>query len=1135
MIPNFLNLINLGDKMSKLSLLADKKLPGDMSAISVLGATTGAKVHIMSSLPLKKLIIVPDHLAGQSLTEKLGGYLGSRVAYLPSRDDVLLSKKQRVQADKRRILALSAVRQNMVDVLIASVDALLQTVPSPDILDRFSVTIDCDQEHEPLEIVKDLTTAGYARQDMIGEMGDIALRGDILDVWFDHDKAVRIEFFDDLVENIYIIDPNTQSKIEKIDNITLTPMSEFLLGENDIDSARQQLIGKSCQTALDTNSMLHVGALNPLASWGLPFFGDSVGFVTDYFVDNAVVLFDEPKLVHDKIEILTKEFGNRHKKLLEENEVTEQHKNLLLNTNEVKRRTLLMRKVAFSELNLSNPMFETRMQIRPKSKPVIKYYLDHEQLKSDIKTFMINGFKIVFCAGDETKSRAIISSLNGLDIPAVFGQTGDEVAPVLVTPLGIKNGFVYPDLKIIVIGTLECVGKVAKKQFSPNQHFTPPKQGDYVVHSVHGIGCCEGTTMMKNGDFEKEFVVLRYAGGDKVFVACDQMDNLTKFIGEEHPRLNKIGGKEFQKEKEKVKASLRKLAINLLEVYKKRELEKGVIYSADTDAIKEFEDSFEYTETADQLNAIADIKSDMQSGKIMDRLIVGDVGFGKTEVAFRAMFKTVQEAKQAVLLAPTTILARQHFENLAPRLEKFGIKCALLTRLQSASENKQTMQDLQSGDVQIVVATHKVLSREISFFDLGLLVVDEEQRFGVEHKEKLKEKFPTLNILTLSATPIPRTLNMSLSGIRDISLLETAPEGRLEVQTYLVPYSDTVVLDAISTEYRRGGQTLILLNNIDQLDIFKNHIASRLDGDIKILSAHGQLSPLELESRIAKFYKKEYDVLIATTIIENGLDLPDANTLIVLDSDRFGLSQLHQLRGRVGRRGALAHAYFTVPENKIISENADKRLRALEANSEIGSGFRIALSDLSIRGAGSLLGAEQHGHIERVGYEMYIKMLNQAVYEARNGVEYEEHKDVEMKIDAPAFIPDGYMSEREKLRTYTDISRLATKRDRDNLLQRVEDAYGQYSVSLSNLANIALLKNLAKQYDVKRVMINKNGAGVFFYDQSMFKRENLMCAVSDNADKVMIASTIPPSLLFDVKPYSVERKLEILVDFFANI
>ncbi|UKI21997.1 MAG: transcription-repair coupling factor [Christensenella sp.] len=888
--------------------------------------------------------------------------------------------------------------------------------------------------------------------------------------------------------------------------------------------------------AAEAKERLSVGACDPSLVWALPFMQGATAPIFDYLDKTDVIVFDEPKVVCDKLQILIKEFDGRIKNLLEGGEILACHKDVYITLSEIRRRLMFVRKLSFCALSLNNQLFEPKYIIEPKTKPVTKYYLDPQTIVQDLRTFVLNGTKTLLACGSKERAKSVIESLRENDVYATYSEDGNDDGTILATPMAVETGFIYPAQKVCLVGVSECIGKHRSEDglSHSKEQALAPVAGDYVVHRIHGVGLCEGTTILKTGDFEKEYIVLKYKDGDTLYVATDQMNNLQKFIGEESPALNKLGGKEFEREKEKVRKSVRKLAVNLVELYAKREKQRGFKYSPDTVWQKEFEDNFEYEETPDQLKAIADIKQDMETGRIMDRLLVGDVGFGKTEVAFRAMFKTVLDSKQAVLLAPTTILARQHYENLIKRLEPFGIKCGLLTRLQSTKETQDLLDGLKKGTVHMVIATHKVLAKTVEFHDLGLLVLDEEQRFGVDHKEKLKEKYPLVNVLTLSATPIPRTLNMSLTGVRDISMLETAPRGRLPVQTYVVGYSDALCVDAITRELARGGQTLILLNNVEALDPYASKLRS-LCPDARIITAHGQMLPGQLEERMSAFYDKEFDVLVATTIIENGIDLPDANTLIVIDSGRFGLSQLYQLRGRVGRRGALAHAYFTVPENGALTDTAQKRLNTLLENTDIGSGFKVALADLSIRGAGNLLGAEQSGHIEKVGYEMYLELLDEAVQEVKTGVKKQEIKDVEMKVDAAAFINDSYISGRDKLRVYKQISKVASVSARDSLVKELEQVYGPVDLPLENLINVALLKNLASNYGVSKIIINRNGAGANFYDADVFKNESLMNAVAKNSGSVVLTTTIPPSMIFEVNKLTAEQKLARLIDFFANI
>lgn len=1113
--------------------LTDEKL----SAVSVLRVCEGAKVHIISQIPTKKLVVCSDSLGAKSLFRKLKGW-GIKVDYLPYRDDVLIARKSfSSQNVRERTCTLSDMACGDFDVVVTSADSLLQLFPKKELVKEFSVSVAKEDLISPQALADRLALAGYKRQTMIADAGDFAVRGDIVDVYSTNGTAYRINFFDELVEDIKVIDVETMLSSNDVESVRFAPASDVILSEKDYDDAREKLdFYRDVKYAAEAKERLSVGACDPSLVWALPFMQGAIAPIFDYLDKTDVIVFDEPKVVCDKLQILIKEFDGRIKNLLEGGEILACHKDVYITLSEIRRRLMFVRKLSFCALSLNNQLFEPKYIIEPKTKPVTKYYLDPQTIVQDLRTFVLNGTKTLLACGSKERAKSVIESLRENDVYATYSEDGNDDGTILATPMAVETGFIYPAQKVCLVGVSECIGKHRSEDglSHSKEQALAPVAGDYVVHRIHGVGLCEGTTILKTGDFEKEYIVLKYKDGDTLYVATDQMNNLQKFIGEESPALNKLGGKEFEREKEKVRKSVRKLAVNLVELYAKREKQRGFKYSPDTVWQKEFEDNFEYEETPDQLKAIADIKQDMETGRIMDRLLVGDVGFGKTEVAFRAMFKTVLDSKQAVLLAPTTILARQHYENLIKRLEPFGIKCGLLTRLQSTKETQDLLDGLKKGTVHMVIATHKVLAKAVEFHDLGLLVLDEEQRFGVDHKEKLKEKYPLVNVLTLSATPIPRTLNMSLTGVRDISMLETAPCGRLPVQTYVVGYSDALCVDAITRELARGGQTLILLNNVEALDPYASKLRS-LCPDARIITAHGQMLPGQLEERMSAFYDKEFDVLVATTIIENGIDLPDANTLIVIDSGRFGLSQLYQLRGRVGRRGALAHAYFTVPENGALTDTAQKRLNTLLENTDIGSGFKVALADLSIRGAGNLLGAEQSGHIEKVGYEMYLELLDEAVQEVKTGVKKQEIKDVEMKVDAAAFINDSYISGRDKLRVYKQISKVASVSARDSLVKELEQVYGPVDLPLENLINVALLKNLASNYGVSKIIINRNGAGANFYDADVFKNESLMNAVAKNSGSVVLTTTIPPSMIFEVNKLTAEQKLARLIDFFANI
>ena len=1140
-IPRRLDISSFGEGLPELLSFGRLRAPsGGVNSLGVVKVTDGAKAHLIASVPAAKICVTADMLAAKALAARLSGYCDGRVAVLPPRDDVLVYRRGFSAARSReRAAALAAFLFGEADTLVVSAESLMQLCPSPEVFGGAAVLFEKNAEMSPTTAADRLAAAGYSRQEMIADEGDFALRGDILDIYPAGGQPHRIDFFDETVDAVKRIDPVTMLAVEDKERLLVPPAGDVLFSAADAERVRKTLYPRrdNAVAALLSDG-LRVGVCPASYAWLAPFSRDNSATLFDYLPADrpSVVVVDEPKSVADKFSVVGKEFRGRLERLAEAGEILPEHSACLIAEHEIKRRFTLCRKIYFSSLDAGNPLFDAGRLLTPRTRPVTKYYLSPQSLTQDAKTFALNGVKTLICAGNRERAKALRDSLYSEGVYAEVSDDGEGEAAILVTPLKIEAGVIYPAEKVAVIGVSECVGKhKGEDVLRPKTQFIAPKAGDYVVHKVHGIGICEGTTILRSGEFDKEYIVLRYRDGDTLYVAADQTDNLQKFVGEENPRLSKLGGKEFAREKEKVRKSVKKLAFDLLQLYAVREKQKGFAYSPDTVWQKEFEDAFEYEETDDQLKAIAAVKQDMESGKIMDRVVVGDVGFGKTEVAFRAMFKTALDGKQSVLLAPTTILARQHYENLSARLAPFGIKCGLLTRLQSKEQNAETVRALADGSLLFVIATHKVLSKDTVFKDLGLLVLDEEQRFGVNHKEALKQRYPLVNVLTLSATPIPRTLNMALSGVRDISLLETAPKGRLPVQTYVIPYSDALAADAIERECGRDGQTLVLLNDIAALDNYAAALKRILPEEVRIITAHGQMAPHELEKRIAAFYEKQYDVLIATTIIENGIDLPDANTLIVIDSGRFGLSQLYQLRGRVGRRGALAHAYFTVPSHGGVTETAEKRLRVLLENTELGSGFRVALSDLSIRGAGNLLGAEQHGHIEKVGYEMYIELLNEAVEELRTGKRPAERKEVDMKVDVPAYIASEYVGGRDKMRIYKRIAEVDSPAARRELVEELTEVYGEVKEPLANLIDISLLKNLAAGFDVGKVTVTRSGAGVSFRDAEVFRDEAVMKAVSERQKEMVLTSTVPPALIFDVKGLSNREKLSKLIVFFSEL
>lgn len=1129
-MKDFLKLENLGGDFKLLHQSVRSGKPTTAFSLAL-----GAKIHIASSLNNFVLFITIDNITAQDCYEKFKGFCGERAVLIPENDDVLLHRSAYSgENTAKRINAITKIITNQADVAVISADGLIQHFTSVQNFKNSLLHLKENKEYSIESVIEKLISGGYSRLEMAEIGGTFSLRGDILDIYpISFNNPVRISFFDNTIETIKFFDATTMESMEKVESIIVPPSSDLIINNDEKIKVINKLQKTNAEGHLrdiidEVLFRLESTSSDSTLVWLLPFL-DNLSSIFDYIPIDSVVIFDEPKLLDDKLSLITKEHFGRVKSLSEGN-VLPIHKNSIIKKESLYSESKVFKRLAFQQLTSINPIFKSEKQFAFRSHPLNKYYLDNSSLVVDLKNFNYNGYSVVLCCGDLNKANSVANSLKQNDIMVYVAD--DLIGGTIASTLDIRTGFIYHSAKLVVIGIEELFGKKRERSISikPKKDFKPIKEGDYVVHSVHGIGFCQGTEKIQANDIFKDYVVLTYREGDKLYVPIDQMDMLTRFSGVETPRLNKIGGKEFKRTKDKVKRSVKKLAIDLLQLYAERESQRGFKYSNDTVWQKEFEDKFEFDLTDDQISAVYDIKTDMEKGKVMDRLICGDVGYGKTEVAFRAIFKTIIDNKQSAILAPTTILAKQHFNTLQARLEGFGISCRLLSRLQTASETKEILEGLENGIISIVVATHRLISKDVKFYDLGLLVLDEEQRFGVEHKERLKKSKTDLNVLTLTATPIPRTLNMALSGIRDISLLETPPKNRLPIQNYIVEYTDALLIDAIKREVNRGGQVFILYNYVETINDFAKKVSNLMDDKVKILVAHGQMANAELDLTITKFYEKKADVLIATTIIENGIDLPDANTLIVFDADKFGLAQLYQLRGRIGRSGALAHAYFTTRFGKVLTDSAVKRLSALTEYSEFGSGFKIAMRDLEIRGAGKLLGAEQHGHIEKVGYELYTKILHESISEIKSGY-IDKERDIEIKIDANAYVDENYVSKNDKIRIYKQISKVRTLTEQENLINSLTEVYGKPQQALVNLIDIALIKSLAMNFEITKIVLNNKGAGFAFENAEIFKNENLLNAVNKMGKDVVLTATIPPQLLFNSKGKKPEQVLELMKNF----
>ncbi len=743
---------------------------------------------------------------------------------------------------------------------------------------------------------------------------------------------------------------------------------------------------------------------------------------------------------------------------------------------------------------------------------------------------------MLFCGSKDSEKSLfnyLAGSVRGIQI--LNEKNCKNLSGIYLSDFNLPMSASFLQNKIVLLGTDDLIKKSSLKinKYISKKSIYLPKVGDYVVHELHGIGKCVQIERLKILNHEKDYVVVEYRGGDRLYVPSEQLNLLSAYIGsDEEPRLNTIGGVEFARQKEKVKASVKKMTFDLLKLYAEREKRKGYVYEKDNYLYDEFEKSFPYEETEDQLKAIADIKRDMESDKILDRLICGDVGYGKTEVALRAAYKAVLSGKQVAFLCPTTVLSEQHYNTCKERFKDFMVNVEVLNRFKSQKrEVEPILQKLAEGKIDIICGTHRLLNKDVKFKDLGLLILDEEQKFGVEHKDKIKQIKTDIDVLTLSATPIPRTLQMSLSGIRDISLIETPPKNRLPVQTYVCEYSDQLLVDACKKEISRNGQVFIIYNEIKTIDDFASRVHELLP-DAQIGVAHAEMSKQLLKQTITKMYNQEYDIVIATTLIENGIDNPFANTLIVVNSDRLGLAELYQLRGRVGRSDRLAYAYLTFEPQKMLTENAYKRLEALSQFTELGSGFKIAMRDLEIRGAGDVLGREQHGHLTKIGYELYNKMVAEAVDELR-GQKRKEVKEIKLDIAVDAYVSSEFVKEEsERIAIYSKISELFTVEQFENLKSELESSIGELPKETINLMKIGLLKNLAQDNYVQRVVMNDKECKFVLYKQEKIVTDEIAAALKEFRNETSLQFEKDPIINFKLSMNS-DEKLDFLIRFLS--
>ena len=1035
--------------------------------------------------------------------------------------------------------------EGRLDCCVTSAQSLVQYVPQKERLVASAASVAVGGEVDPIALAEKLTALGYIRCDAAEEKNTFALHGDILSVFPpDRERPLRISFFGDSVESIKTFDPESMNSLAVENRLDFMPAGDVFATSEEVRgalAAAKKVIAKTDGHARDRLDAI-VAELEAETSigqnfqWLLPWLDGSRRLVFDYLPEGSAIFVDDPSGVAEKLNLYLREHGERVKALAADGEVLNAHTKCLSTREEALSRLTETGIVGFIANRSTNSVYSAERAFAPKFSRIEDYSLNVQRLYSDLTNYMHAGYTVALCMGEMSRARSIAMSLKDNDIPCRISDDVDLVPGSLTaTPIALSYGFCLPGIKFVAIGARDISrSRTVRSASSGTWLFTLPRKGDYVVHEVHGIGRCVGIKRMAIRDSERDYIAIEYAGGAMLYVPIDQTERLSRYSGSEGaPRLSKLGGKDFEKLKESVKKSLRAMATDLVKLYAERMQVKGYKYSPDTSLQTEFEQSFEYEDTPDQTRATQEIKADMERGIVMDRLLCGDVGYGKTEVALRAVFKTVTDGKSAVILAPTTVLARQHYNTASARFAPYGLKVELLTRFQSREEVQASLERLSTGKSLIAVATHRILGKDVHFHDLGLLVLDEEQRFGVEQKEKLKLVKKNVNVLTLSATPIPRTLNMALTGIRDISVLETPPKNRLPVQTYVTELTDALLKDAISREIARGGQTYVLFNRVQGIEKMADRIAT-LVPEAKIVVGHGQMDAVTLEDALRAFYNRQANVMVCTTIIENGIDVEGANTLIVCEADKLGLAQLYQLRGRVGRRDRMAYAYFTTNPSHVVTSDAVKRLKSLMDYTELGSGFKIAMRDLEIRGAGNILGREQHGHIEKVGYDMYCKLLAECVDELR-GVKSSD-VEAEVSIEADAYLDSRYIADvDDKLKVYRQISELTSRQEADELLKKLEGTYGTAPAELKNLVTTGLIRNLACKVGVEKVALAPRSGSLTFADGRIYRDEGYLEAISAFSDAVSVTAEDKPRLVFDKFAGGVEKKMQLTEEILTKI
>jgi len=1114
------------------------------------GCSDSARLHFSYSLASDykyNLIITYNEIRAREIFEEYNSF-DKNTVYYPAKDLMFFSADLHGNLIvKQRMQAVKAITEKERLTVITTVDALMDALLPMEEIKKHSIHLDSTTSIQIDTFEQCLVELGYERNYQVDAPGQFAVRGGIVDVFcLTEENPYRIEFWGDEIDLLKTFDVESQRGIDNLSEIDIFPASEVILdkiclnnGINKIKSDMEkayEVFRKAMQTEEAYRLKTSINELlerieNNMAGSSidgyLTYFVDNYAGLLDYFdLDKTLLTLDEPVRLVERARAVELEFRTSMENRISKGYAVSGQANMLRSAEAVIARLSGLNGIGFFALNNNADGFSEKARYELSMHSVPTYSKDFNMLVKELKKWKNSGYRVILYSMSRTRANRLSQEFVDNGLNSFFTEDGEhEIKPgEIMTLYGhVRSGYECSDIKYVVLSENDIFGhrkavKKKKKQYEGTKisSFNELKVGDFVVHENHGLGVYRGIEKVEIDKVLKDYVKIEYADGGNLFVLATQLDSIQKYasVDAKPPKLNRLGGKEWVKTKKKVQTAVEEVARDLVELYAARSRAEGFEFSEDNVWQQEFEEMFPYEETLDQIAAIDATKRDMESKKVMDRLICGDVGFGKTEIAIRAAFKAVQDSKQVVYLVPTTVLAMQHYETFMERMKNYPVRVELLCRFRTPAQQKVAIEGVRKGSVDILIGTHRVLSKDVEFKNLGLLIIDEEQRFGVNHKEKIKKLKENIDVLTLTATPIPRTLHMSLVGIRDMSVLEEAPSERVPIQTFVMEYNEEMIREAITREIARDGQVYYVFNRVNQIEEVTGRIA-KLVPQARVAFAHGQMSERDLEARMLAFVNHEIDVLVSTTIIETGLDISNVNTMIIHDAENFGLSQLYQLRGRVGRSNRTAYAFLMYRRNKMLTEVAQKRLEAIKDFTELGSGIKIAMRDLELRGAGTLLGKSQHGHMEAVGYDLYCKMLNEAV-KLQKGENVSEGFETNVEMNADAYIPDKYIpNEFQKLDIYKRIAELENEEECEDMKDELSDRFGDIPKVVDNLLRIAMVKAKAHNLYISSVDVKNEYIRLQMYERAVINAAKIPELI-DMYDKSL-------SFRADVKPYFIYK------------